>query len=150
MVYKNIKINNKPIYVDEFAKKRDHFLFDLFNTKNELKTWDEIKVTYELSDKSYFKWTQIINSVPKTWKKILKENSDSSNLVLLDHQLLKNNRTVGIEKMNSKEIYSIIISSKVNITTSRTYFEKKIPLYNFQWKDICTLPRKVTINPYLI
>ena len=64
------------------------FSCDLFNTKNELKTWDEIKVTYELSDKSYFKWRQIINSVPKTWKKILKENqSDCSNLVLLDHQL---------------------------------------------------------------
>ena len=95
------------------------------NTKNELKTWDEIKVTYELNHKSYFKWRQIINSVPKTWKKILKENqSDSSNLVLLDHQLLKNNRTLGIEKMNSKEIYSINISSKVNILTSRTYFEK--------------------------
>ena len=95
---KNIKINSKPIYVEEFAKQNIIFLYDLFNTKNELKTWDEIKVTYELSDKSYFKWRQIINSVPKTWKKILKENqSDSSNLVLLDHQLLKNN-TLGIEK----------------------------------------------------
>ena len=126
------------------------FSCDLFNTKNELKTWDEIKVTYELSDKSYFKWRQIINSVPKTWKKILKENqSDSSNLVLLDHQLLKNNRALGIEKMNSKEIYSIIISSKVNIPTPRTYFEKKFSLFNFQYKDIYTLPRKVTMNAYL-
>ena len=126
------------------------FSCDLFNTKNELKTWDEIKVTYELSDKSYFKWRQIINSVPKTWKKILKENqSDSSNLVLLDHQLLKDNRALGIVKMNSKEIYSIIISSKVNIPTPRTYFEKKFSLFNFQYKDIYTLPRKVTMNAYL-
>ena len=46
---------------------------------------------------------------PKLGKKLLKQNqSGSSNLVLLDHQLLKNNRTLGIEKMNSKEIYSII------------------------------------------
>ena len=75
---KNIKINSKPIYVEEFAKKKIIFLYDLFNTKNELKTWDEIKVTYELSDKSYFKWRQIINSVPKTWKKILTENQSDS------------------------------------------------------------------------
>ena len=74
---------------------------------------------------------------PKLGKKLLKQNqSGSSNLVLLDHQLLKNNRTLGIEKMNSKEIYSIIISSKVNIPTSRTCFEEKFPLYNFPWKDI--------------
>ena len=49
--------------------KKIIFSYDLFNTKNELKTQDEIKVTYELSDKCYFKWRQIINSVPKTWKK---------------------------------------------------------------------------------
>ena len=103
------------------------------------------KITYELSDKSYFKQRQIINSIPKTWK----NQSVSSNLVLLDHQLLKKNRTLGIEKMNSKEIYSINISFKVNILTSRTYFEKTFPFYNFQWKDIYTLPRKVTINAYL-
>ena len=58
---------------------------------------------------------QIVSSIPKTWKKVIKENqSDSSNLVLLDHQLLKNNRTLGIEKMNSKEIDFINISSKKN------------------------------------
>ena len=51
--------------------------------------------------------------------------------------------------MNSKEIYSVIILFQVNTPTSRTYFEKKFPLYNFQWKDIYTLPRKVTINAYL-
>ena len=35
---KNIKINSKPIYVEEFAKQNIIFLYDLFNTKNELKT----------------------------------------------------------------------------------------------------------------
>ena len=102
------------------------------------------------SDKSYFKWRHIVNSIPKTWKKVLKENqSHSWNLVLLDHHLLKINRTLGIEKMNSKEIYSIIISSKVNIPTSQIYFEKNFPLYNLQWKDIYILPNKVIINAYL-
>ena len=74
------------------------------------------------------------------------KSSDGLNLVSLDHQLLKNNCTLLIEKMNSKEIYSFIISSKVNIPTSRIYFEKKFPLANFQWEDIYTLPGKVTKN----
>ena len=51
--------------------------------------------------------------------------------------------------MNSEEIYSIILSFKVNIPTSRIYFEKILPLYNFQRKDIYTISRKITINPYL-
>ena len=72
---KNNKINRKPIYVEEFAKQNIIFLYDLFNAKNELKTWDEIKITYELSNKSYFKWRQIIHSIPKTWKKITQTKS---------------------------------------------------------------------------
>ena len=68
---------------------------------------------------------------------------------MLDHQLLKTNRTRRIEKMNSKEIYSIIISSKVDIPTSRIYFEKKKFLsINLNGKTY-TLPRKVTINACL-
>ena len=51
--------------------------------------------------------------------------------------------------MNSKENYSIIISSKVNILVSQIYFEQKFPLYNFLWKDIYILSHKVTVNAYL-
>ena len=76
-------------------------------------------------------------------KKILKETqSDSSNVVSLDHQLLKT-----INKMKCKEI-SIIILSKVNTPTSQIFFEKRF-LYNFQWKDMYTLLLKVTVNAYL-
>ena len=109
-----------------------------------------MQISYNLSDKFYFKWKQIVNSISETWKKVLKENQgDSSNLVLLDHQLVKNNSTLEIKKMKSKEIYSIIISSKINVPTSRIYFGNKFSLNNFQWKEIYTLPRKVTINAYL-
>ena len=100
-------------------------LYDL-NTENEFKTLVEIKISYNLNDKSYFRWRQIVNSIPKTWKKVLKENqNDSSNSVRLDHQLLKNSRTIGIKNMNCEKIYSIIISSEVNISTSRIHFFKK-------------------------
>ena len=53
-----------------------------------------MKISCNLNYKSYFKWKKIVNLIPKTWEKVLKENQGGrSNLVLLDHQLLKNNRT---------------------------------------------------------
>ena len=52
---------------------------------------------------------KLFNSIPKAWEKVLiKSQSASSNLVLLDHQLLKNSRTLSIEKTNFKEVYSVI------------------------------------------
>ena len=86
-----------------------------------------MKISYNLNYKSYFQWRQIVNSISKTWKKVPNINqNDSSSLVLLDHQLLKNNCTLMIEKMTSKDIHSrpITISSKVNMPTSRIHFEK--------------------------
>ena len=43
----------------------------------------------------------------------------------------KHNRTLGIEKMSSKEIYPIIMSPKVNMPTSQIYFENKFFLNHF-------------------
>ena len=51
----------------------------------------------------------------------IKSEGDSTNLVLLDHQLLKNNRTLSIDKMNSKEDFlSIIFNGKTS-----THFRAK-------------------------
>ena len=81
--------------------------------------------------------------------KVGKSTQSQSNNSLVDHQLLKINRNLGIQEMKSKEIYFFIISSKVSIPTSQIYFEEKFSFYNFQWKDIYRLLRKVTINAYL-
>ena len=53
---------------------------------------------------------------------------------LNDHQLLKNNLTLEIDKMKSKEIYSIIILSKVNIPICRIYFFQKYSSIVFNGK----------------
>ena len=141
---KNIKINSKPLM--------------LKNLQNKISVTYMIFLTLKMSLERGMKWRLVIiltkNLISNgyklsVWKKLLQENqSDSSNLVLLDHQLLKNNRTLEIEKMNSKEIYSIMISSKV-IYQRVKFIQKKISLYNFPWKDIYTLPSKVTTNVYL-
>ena len=53
----------------------------------------------------FHKWRQLL------WKGIIKTNNDScTNIVYLDHYLVKNNRIATLEKLLSKEIYSLIIS----------------------------------------
>ena len=50
-------------------KKKIIFIYDLFNAKNELKTWDEIKVTNELSDNSISNGDKLSIHFPKLGKK---------------------------------------------------------------------------------
>ena len=76
----SIIISSKVIPTSQiYCKIIQDFLYII---ENEFKIWDEMKISYNLNDKSYFKWRQIVNSIPKTWKKVLKESqSDTSNLV---------------------------------------------------------------------
>ena len=70
----------------------------------------------KINDKSFPNEGKLSIQFPKLEKK---------NLVLFDHQLLKINRILGIEKKKSEEICSFIISSKVSIPTSGI-LEKKL------------------------
>ena len=132
-IIKILKQTVNPFTLKNLQNKISFSYMIFLTVKMSLKRCMKRRLVTILTLNLHFKWIQIVNSIPKTWKKVLEESqSDSSNLVLLDHKLLKNNRILGIEKINSKEIYSIIILSKVNLPKSRIYFDEKFALYNFQ------------------
>ena len=58
---------------------------------------------------------QLVNAIPSYWKNNLKKHSDtySQNLILLDHHLVKSNSLFNIEKLESRELYCIINSSRI-------------------------------------
>ena len=67
----------------------------------------------------------------------------------LSHHLVKNNRMVALEKLHSKEIYSLIISQDMSTPTSKQYFQTLFPHLNLDWKLIYLLPRVLTKNASL-
>ena len=90
---------------------------------------------------------QIANAIPNNWKNNLKHSDTySQNLILLDHHLVKSNSFCNIEKLESRELYCIINSSRNNKLTSQTYSEKRFGSKELDWRVIYTLPRKFTTN----
>ena len=54
-----------------------------------------------------------------------------------------------LEKLSSKELYSILITKLTKFTnqpSSNVYFEKIFPNMKFDWRKIYILPRITTIN----
>ena len=64
---KKIKINSKPIYTEKIVKQNIIFLIFL-TLKMSLKGGRLMKISCNLSVKSYFQWRQIVHPIPKTWK----------------------------------------------------------------------------------
>ena len=109
-----------------------------------------MKQEYNLHEKFYFRWLQVLHSIPKCWKQILLDDKGNcQNLIYLNHHLIKNNSIVAIEKLIPAELYSLSIVNRQNIPTSQKYYKNLFPNFDIEWKDVYILPRKVTIDTKL-
>ena len=105
---------------------------------------------FNLDKKFYFKWYQIIHTIPSSWKLTLQNgNGNHQNLKYLSHHLIKNNQILALEKLVPEELYSLSIFLKTETPTSQKYFMRLFPNLQCDWKDIYILPRKVTIGTKL-
>ena len=100
-----------------------------------------LKQEYHLNNISYFQWLQLINLNPEKCKLTIKQNSsDAKNLIIHGHHLIKGSRILILEKLTSKELYQILISSRTNKITSVTYFETEFNANNSNWTKIFISP----------
>ena len=144
----DILINKKPVYFPYFSEKNINHIAHLFDNFGKVKDWNVLKEEFYLDNKFYFQWMQLINAIPSKWKKIIKDEGKCENLLLLNHHLIKHNNLVRLEKLTSKELYSMQILNFNCKPTSQYYFEMKFPDVEFDWKYIYTLSRKITTDPY--
>ena len=62
------------------------------------------------------------------WKKCIKETSENTSLLVVkDHHLLRGSRITILEKLSSKELYSLLISAIEHHPTSQKYFDNLFP-----------------------
>ena len=91
---------------------------------------------------------QLIHAIPLIWKKkkkmIAKKKLKKKNDVVQDHHLIKNTR----DKLTAREIFSVLLLSSGNTSTSQKYFGKVFPNENFDWKEIYMLPKVATISSF--
>ena len=58
----------------------------------------------------------------------------SINLAIYDHNLIKNCRLYTLDKLVSKELYNISLSSMYEKPTSQRYYEELLETTNLNWK----------------
>ena len=122
---KDIFISNKPIYFKHFSKNNLNYVTQLFHDTGNTKEWMKLKHKFNLNNNLYFKWMQLIYSIPQKWKNAIKNNRISQNLLFLNHHLIKCNILLNLEKLNSKELCLIQRTCEYCKQTLKIYFEKR-------------------------
>ena len=82
-------------------------------------------------------------------KIIFDYNDNNENDLCQNHHVIKGARILPLDKLSSKEIYSILISNIVNKPTSNIYFEKLFENTTLDWNKIYLSPRLATIDTTL-
>ena len=97
-------LTSNPLCLTKFAAKNIDFLSQLFEGAS-LKSWNEYKIEYNLTNETYFQWLQLKHAIPHKWKTIIKQNPGNvSDLLIHDHHLIKGARILTLEKLSSKEL----------------------------------------------
>ena len=100
-------MNNKLIYSKHFSNNNLNYVTELFDDTGNTEEWMKLKHEFNLNNNLYFKWMQLIHSIPQKWKNTIKNNRISENLFFLNHHLIKCNILLSLEKLNSKGLYLI-------------------------------------------
>ena len=147
---KGIQEDKVSIHFLTFSEKSINYVSQLLSESGSIKKWHEFKRECSQHESSYFKWLQLVDSIPERWKFIIKENyENATNLIIHDHHLIKGSRVITLDKLTPTEIYSILISKVKNKSSFNILFKNLFNYYNIDWTGIYMLPRLVTYNTYM-
>ena len=93
------------MYFKHFSNNNLNYVTQLFDDTINTKEWMNLKHEFNLNNNLYFKWLQLIHSIPQKWKNTINNNRISENLLFLNHHVIKCNILFSLEKLNSKELY---------------------------------------------
>ena len=85
--------------------------------------------------------------MPKSSKDIiLKDKGNAKNLVIFDHHIIRKTQLFNLNKLTSKELYSILVDANTVKPTAQDYFQNLFKSSDFKWKKIYLLIRNTTLD----
>ena len=86
---KSIQVGKASIYFLTFSEKSINYVSQLFNDNGSIEKRHEFKRKYSLHESSYFKWLQLVDSIPERREFIIKESCENATMKMLLNQWLK-------------------------------------------------------------
>ena len=118
---KHIFIEKKPLIFCYFSEKGLNFVYQLFDNNWNVKSWSSIKKEFGFNIFFNFTWQKLKYSLLPFWKKIIKETVATDKLLLPNHHLIKKT-LIGIEKLNSRQLYFLLVYTHPFTAASQKYF----------------------------
>ena len=141
---KYITVHKESIYFRDIDELDIYSVADIIDHNGCVRLPKEL-----LSDDKYTKCIMQLNSlltsIPKEWLTTVKRNIASKlHKYKCCEYIICNKRMIEIDKINSNQVYTILLQSIYDVFTAQMNFEK---LYlNVEWSDVCSAIYKTSID----
>ena len=78
----SITIDINSVHFKEFSNHNINHINQLFTSEGQVKDWNHNKREFQLINNLYYKFTQTLHAIPKTWKQNTKRKQSGPKLVL--------------------------------------------------------------------
>ena len=139
-----IKIDNLPI---KKLFNFDLFVGDLFHGRD-LIQWNDFKNKYNLSEANYFKFRQILASIPRQWKKTIEDADFETVFDRPAPHVLNVSRIIPVDKLFAKYGYCLLLRNIKLPPSSQLKISEKIGRTDINWPVVYTLMHISTLDSY--
>ena len=134
----------------KFSDKNINTVSQLYSSTNLFISWHILQEQNKLQAEPYFQWKQLISAILRSWKDIMKQNTNNSdNFLTHNHHVIRGSKILTVTKITHRELQSDLVSTTKAKPSSNTYFEHLFKNNSIDWKAIYMLPQKTAYNTYL-
>ena len=126
------------------------FVQSFYDVNGQIAVWSSFKQINGKNETFFFKWRQLVDAIPREWKRILGRDRDAGAVlnVIPEPHLQVVSRRLNLAKLNGKEIYIILINKIWEKPTSEEKIEREIGESQLTWSKIYMLGRRITLDSY--
>ena len=135
-----IKNNNCLLYFKSWTIQNINYIKDIYiSTTNKFKTFNQLKLEYNISDSEFLNYHRLIKAIPIEWKRKLNNNimhditiSDEINIYEVLEKTKSRNLNTKLTKIQKEKR----LASRNEKTKSQQKWENLLPENCFNWKEI--------------
>ena len=142
---KFIRCKDKPIFYRQFSDRGINTISDLITEDRKLLRWSQARDKYKLSNKDVMKWLGLIESIPRDWKSVIKNDSSGfSRTYSISNDVRVLDKTIPLQAITSRIAYTLLTKPLIQKPTVQKSISELLGTSDINWKDVYQLPHRVT------
>ena len=142
---KFIRRKDKPIFYRQFSDRGINTTSDLITEDRKFLRWSQARDKYQLPNKDVMRWLGLIESIPRDWKSVIKNDSSGfSRTYSISNDVRVLDKTIPLQAVTSRIAYTLLTKPLIEKPTAQKSISELLGTSDINWKGVYQLPHRVT------